>query len=71
MITLLEEKRINNRFYLNFSLDGAKDMRDLPHHNKPWESIGFNYGIPLWRNGAKFHLKTIFQIRYLMRIICI
>ena len=22
-------------------------MRDLPHHNKPWKSIGFNYGIPL------------------------
>ena len=22
-------------------------MRDLPHHNKPWQSIGFNYGVPL------------------------
>lgn len=47
MITLLEEKRINDRFYLNFSLDSVKDMRDLPHHNKPWKSIGFNYGVPL------------------------
>ena len=43
MITLLEEKRINDRFYLNFSLDSVKDMRDLPHHNKPC----FNYGVPL------------------------
>lgn len=22
-------------------------MRDLPHHNRPWKSIGFNYGVPL------------------------
>lgn len=47
MITLLEEKRLNDRFYLNFSLDTVKDMKDLPHHNRPWKSIGFDYGVPL------------------------
>lgn len=47
MITLLEEKRIGDRFYLNFSLDAVYDLRYLPHHNKPWASLGFNYGIPL------------------------